>query len=287
MITSVRGYTLIEVMIVLAVTGALFISAVGVFSGRTDSTQFSQAIYDLQSQVQSYANQVSTGTFPATSAYSCQAAGNPVVPTLSVANQAQSTNQDCLYVGRAILAIPGSNQLYVYSVLGLRDLYQGSTDTGQTVTSLAQASPDVAKITSTNTYVLSEAYQFLPGLTILSSKYYSTATTNQSAELLDIYSTFQNTGSSGQSITAYTIPGLSSSDIGTPPANSAVDSALESCIQLQTSPNAACATPQIIGNYGWRLCIQDSGTNGRKAELTVISAATGIDTKIAIGSCSS
>lgn len=277
--TSLRGYTIFEVMIVLAVTSVLFISAVAVFSGRRQKTEFAQFMYDLQSKVQHYANEVSTGSFPATSGLGCQktsTASGPR-PQLIASTQGQSTSQDCLYIGRAIQAVPGSDTLYIYSVLGLRDKYDSSgNDTGEAVTSLADAQPDVAYQGSN--YKLMDTYSLLNGVTVQSSKYYTTSVTSQSAELLQLYTTFQRTSANSQAMTAYTIPGLSTIPN---PTGTTVDVNMKKCLELQ-SP---CDSPTRVGDLGWKLCVKDSGPGGQQGELTVLSTTTGITTKLTIGAC--
>lgn len=55
------GFTIVETMIVLAVSGVLFISMVGVIQGQQNKIQFKNSMTDVVSQVQSIIGQVSTG----------------------------------------------------------------------------------------------------------------------------------------------------------------------------------------------------------------------------------
>ncbi len=270
-----------EVMIVLTVTGVLFFSAVAVFSGRRQKTEFSQSIYDLQSKIQSYANDVSSGTFPGTSGYKCTASNPPnPKPVLSVASQEQSTSEDCLYIGRVIQAVPSAETLYVYSVLGLRTVRDASGyDTGDPVTSLSSASPEVAMTSDQRNYLFMDTYRLLPGVRIVSAKYDS-GSGSAGAQLLQLYSAFQNRSSNSQAMTAYTIPGLS--DLSEP-SGTTVDVRLKNCLELQ-SP---CNNPTVVAGLGWKLCLQDSGQANQKAELTIRSATTGITTKLNMAGCSS
>src|SRR3990167_10157354 len=69
---SIRGgFTVLEVLIVLAITGLLFISAVTLFRGKQTQTQFNQAMHDLESKIQSIANVVKSGSFPDSENYNC------------------------------------------------------------------------------------------------------------------------------------------------------------------------------------------------------------------------
>lgn len=281
--TPVQGYTIFEVMIVLAVTSVLFLSVVVMFSGRQARTQFSQSMFDLQSTIQGYANDVATGSFPASSSYSCAAktfaAPYYTRPALTATANAQSTNQACLYVGKAVQAIAADDSLYIYNVLGLRTIFSpAGADSGVPAESLADANPEPALDTGGAHYYLTDTYKMLPGVKIVSAKYYADDGTSKNAELLELYTAFQSTSANGQAMAAYTIPGLSS--ISAPPAGGTVDAGLRKCIELQ-SP---CDSYIPVGGQGWRLCLQDSGTT-RKAELTVKGTATGITTSLNMAGC--
>lgn len=274
------GYTVFEVMIVLAVTGVLFFSAVAVFAGRRQKTEFSQSVYDLQSQIQSYANEVSSGTFPGTAGYKCTASAPPNPrPTLTSASQEQSTSQDCLYIGRVIQAVPGSEALYVYSILGLRTARDASGyDTGDPATTLASALPEVAMTSDQRNYLFMDTYRLLPGVRIVSAKYYSSEGAASDAELLQLYSTFQSESGS-QGMSAYTIPGLNSIP---EPSGTSVNANFKSCIELQSPCNA----PTVVSGFGWKLCLADSNLSSQRAELTIRSATAGIITRLDMAGCS-
>jgi prepilin-type N-terminal cleavage/methylation domain-containing protein len=94
------GYTLVEVMIVLAVTGVLFTSAVVMVQGQTSKTQFSQSINDLDTQIRDTINDVGAGTFPDVGGYSCSA--GPSGLTFSTTSSPQGTNTDCTFMGKVI-----------------------------------------------------------------------------------------------------------------------------------------------------------------------------------------
>lgn len=279
MTTSLRGYTVIEVMIVLAVTMVLFFSVVTLFSGRQGKTQFKQSMFDLESAIQSYANQVSTGTFPDADEYSCQAKdfGSPygLRPYLTAGGQDQGTSQDCLYVGRVIQAVPGASSLYVYNVLGLRE------SNGQPASSLSQASPEVALNDTASQYLLMDTYKLLSGTTVHFSKNYTSAASGTRADLLQLYNSFQNNSSNAQAISASVVTGYDSSE----PSGSNVDANFRKCIELNTSPSTVCQNPAPVGDYGWQLCVHESGSSGQQAELTVKSTATGITTNLNLNGC--
>ncbi len=130
------GYTVTEVLVVLAVTGALFASAAVLISGRQNRTEFSQGIQQLQSQIQQVIGEVSSGYYPSSNAIQCTASGAGI--NLSSGASEQGTNSDCLFLGKAMQFALGANpeQFAVYSIAGLRQ-----TSTGKEVSTLAETAP--------------------------------------------------------------------------------------------------------------------------------------------------
>ena len=122
------GFTIIEVMIVLAVSGMLFISAAVMISGRQNQTAFDQAIQQVQSQVQQTLNEVSTGYYPNKSDFSCTAGAQP---SLSAIASNQGTNTGCIFLGKAIqFSISGTDpeRFAVYTIAGLQNIGTCATE---------------------------------------------------------------------------------------------------------------------------------------------------------------
>lgn len=131
------GFTVVEVMIVLAVTGALFISAATAISGRTNKTQFQQSINDIVTALRQNINSTAIGYYPNTGNFKCTNSSGAMAVT-GGANQ-QGTNNDCIFLGKAIqFGITGTDpQQYVtYPIAALR------VDTaGEEVHDIATAKP--------------------------------------------------------------------------------------------------------------------------------------------------
>ena len=58
-----KGFTIVETMIVLGVTGVLFVSVSLLISGQTERYRYRDSMYRLQQQVQAQINDVQTGQF--------------------------------------------------------------------------------------------------------------------------------------------------------------------------------------------------------------------------------
>lgn len=116
-----RGFTIVETLIVLAVTGALFAAIAVTLSGRQQKTQFQQAINNVHSQIQEVINEVSTGFYPNTGNFTCDAAATG--PVFTATPSPQGENPDCTFIGKVMQFGVGTNdpeQFNVYSLAGLR-----------------------------------------------------------------------------------------------------------------------------------------------------------------------
>jgi type II secretory pathway pseudopilin PulG len=148
--TKQQGYTIIEVMIFIAVSSLMFVLAVVSIGGRQQQVQFNQAVRDLDSKLQDIINDVSTGYFPKPSNLQCTVVSDTDQPTISVSatDIGIGTSEDCAFIGKVLQFSPEDNvgttvneaRLYVYSLVGRR------TTSGSAPASLAEAKPltDVA-----------------------------------------------------------------------------------------------------------------------------------------------
>ncbi|HEX5447931.1 MAG TPA: hypothetical protein VFW90_01890 [Candidatus Saccharimonadales bacterium] len=118
------GYTILEVMIFLVVSLTLLAAAIKLVSGKQSEVTFDQSVRDIQSKLNDWINDVSTG-FPGgdVNQLNCTAAPNsrPVIN-----NTGPNVEPDCIFLGKAIQfttkdASPTQDGLlYVYSVFGNR-----------------------------------------------------------------------------------------------------------------------------------------------------------------------
>jgi type II secretory pathway pseudopilin PulG len=134
------GFTILETMIVLAVSGLLLISALALISGKQGTAEFQTAINDLQQQIQQVINQTESGYYPSQSDFTCTAMPGmaPVIDTNT--NVSRGTNSDCLLLGNVIYFGPG-NTTNSYSVYPMAAYRLTTSANPIEVTSLAEAQP--------------------------------------------------------------------------------------------------------------------------------------------------
>lgn len=158
-----RGFTVVETMIVLAVTGGLFIAVATTLSGRQQRTQFEQGINDIRSQIQQVVNDVGTGFYPSMSNFRCSAGA--FGPTFTAAAGAQGENTGCIFLGKVIqFKVAGTDpeEYNIFSTSGLQ-----RTSAGKEVATYAQAIPKVISPSNSDPGVpdVTEKKKLLYGLT--------------------------------------------------------------------------------------------------------------------------
>lgn len=122
---TTRGYTIVEALIFLAVSGALLVSAATLISGRQERTRFSQAIDDVSQNLQDIFNDTSTGFYPSANNLRCvDLNGSPTVADLQiteVSNTEQGTNKDCVFSGKLINFPANSTNYNIYTMITARE----------------------------------------------------------------------------------------------------------------------------------------------------------------------
>lgn len=122
-VLGIRGYTIVEVMIFLAVSGGLLVAATSIIGGKQERVRFTQSIDRFSQNVQDVLNDVSTGYYPTQGNFSCTnpGAGGVVVFDNNVANS-QGTNKDCVFLGKIIQlgTAPDKTAYNVFTMAGIR-----------------------------------------------------------------------------------------------------------------------------------------------------------------------
>lgn len=143
-----QGFTIVEVMIVLAVTGALFASAAAMIAGRQNRTQFTLAINNVESQIQQAVSDVGSGFYPSTNSINCSLNAATGAPQFSVGTNKQGANAPCTFMGKAVqfgVKDTDPEQFAVYALAGLRQKTDGSD-----VQTIAEANPKVMTLNNSD-----------------------------------------------------------------------------------------------------------------------------------------
>lgn len=118
-----RGFTVVETMIFLGVSAALFISAMALVGGQQAKAEFNYGIQEFSAQIRDIVNDVSTGYYPYSPGTTCFATGS---------SSAQGTNSGCIFIGRVIQFAPNdipSNPpregIRIFTVTGRRQVTTG------------------------------------------------------------------------------------------------------------------------------------------------------------------
>ena len=117
------GFTIVEVIIVLGITGVLLASALILVRGQQNKTEFSQAINDIESQINDVMNDVATGFYPNTDNFTCTAgASAPLITSSGGGSAQQGKKLGCIFMGRALqFGVSGTSGsgFNNYTVVGL------------------------------------------------------------------------------------------------------------------------------------------------------------------------
>lgn len=188
-----HGFTMVEVMIFLAISGAMLGWSVLSIRGRQQQVQFSQAVREFENVIKDYINDIGTGYYPNAANTSCTVS-NPFNASSDIRFAPSGTatagsNKDCIFLGKAIqFGVHGSNgeDYNVYTVLGRRQTPSGSSL--RDVTSFREARPTpLLKDTGGDTFDYTEH----------KSLGWGTHITGVSSGLIGFFTTFAQSGSRG------------------------------------------------------------------------------------------
>lgn len=122
------GFTIVESLIVLGVSGMLFVSMAILVSGQQSKARFRSAMSDVTTQIQQTINEVGSGHYPSLGNFTCSASGIPPVVGISPGGSSQGTNANCTFLGRAMMfGIPSTDpeEYRIHTIVGLRQTATG------------------------------------------------------------------------------------------------------------------------------------------------------------------
>lgn len=130
------GFTIVESLIVLAVTGILFASAVAIISGKQNKTQFQQGINAVKTEIEQTVSDVQSGYYPNAKNFSCAiGAGGTLTISDKESDSAtdQGSNKDCVFLGKAIQFRVSEDNYVIFSIAGQRTATSLSTTGAQAI----------------------------------------------------------------------------------------------------------------------------------------------------------
>jgi prepilin-type N-terminal cleavage/methylation domain-containing protein len=110
------GYTIIEVMIVLVISGFMFLIAADFIGGKQQATAFTQGLSGMSSDIQNIIDQVTAGQY-SDIGLSCTSSGG--ITTVTAGSSPQGTEPACDFLGKMMrFTGPGSPDYEVISLAG-------------------------------------------------------------------------------------------------------------------------------------------------------------------------
>jgi prepilin-type N-terminal cleavage/methylation domain-containing protein len=136
------GYTIVEVMIVLAISSLMFLIAAQFINGKQEQASFKTGVDNFASSLQNTMDDVSNGQFSDIN-FNCQQTGNGLFLTVPLSGQTstQGTNPSCVFLGKIIYfyAAPGNASAQSYETFSLAGA--ATLPTGIPPTSIDSALP--------------------------------------------------------------------------------------------------------------------------------------------------
>lgn len=268
------GYTIIELIIVLAISTIILGAAILAIHGTSARTGFAQSMRDVNSSMQDWMNDVTDGfTGGSPAAYTCKLVSGR--PTLIAS--AGNNGAECVFLGKAIQitddgcggnCIPNqSSKIYVYSIFGQRIDAQGTLIDDLSTAAPSPAVGDIPAGIQTG-QDLTRTYDILNGASVQKVTINGTTT---SGGLIGFFNSFNGTAATSgnkangsQSLNAYFYPSATNSG----PANTTAGDAIAQCLEMNPACVGAGVNPPPLNSA--QICFT-SNTNNELAVLTITS----------------
>jgi len=114
-----QGYTIVEVMIVLAVSGVMFVIAANFINGKQANASFTSGVNDMRTSIQDMIDDVNDGRF-SDKKISCEEGADSL--TITFDDREQGTNPKCVFLGKLLVSPVGTDKqkFQIISLAGLR-----------------------------------------------------------------------------------------------------------------------------------------------------------------------
>jgi len=241
------GFTIVETLIVVAVSAALLASAVILVAGKQRKVEFTQSAQDMQSRIQQVISEVGTGYYPNNNVFTCSANSSAVTITAG-AGSTQGSNTNCIFLGRAFQLGNGNDKeaFVLHTVAG----YQKNIGT------LGTAVPTAVDLDAAR-----EAGMIRNGVSVVGMRYTNGATTSDISAIaflqgLGNVDSNENFISGSQSVQL--VPLRSSGSVGAASVATVVNS-------INTQLNDSAPTNP---SGGVQICLKSGGTD-QWAQITI------------------
>lgn len=254
---AATGYTIVEVMVVLAVTGGLFVAIAGTLAGRQAKTEFGVAAREMESQLQDVVNDVSTGFYSNPGTFQCNTvpiSGGQQVPNITSAPPGgtnQGTNDACIFIGRVNHFNLGTNgkSYNIYTVAGAREMTSGVTR--REVQNFDETNPRPVTsppFTPASNVDITEERSVPPGL-VIDQMYYRDSSGRHNVTAVGFFTTFGSYGTVG----------INSGSTGVNVVPLSTGTAKGDVVTAIT--NLSTGTPVMNPSGGVFVCMNGDGTN--------------------------
>lgn len=118
---TASGYTILEVLIFLAISGLLFASAIVAVNGYQRNIQYSQAVRDFEVQIKDVINDVRDGYYPDYDFGTCTVGADGPEFSDDPTDPAQGSNSNCINIGKTVMfrLNDRENDIAVGTIVGL------------------------------------------------------------------------------------------------------------------------------------------------------------------------
>ena len=279
------GYTIVEVMIFLGVSAAIFLAAVMMVSGQQGKTQFQQSMRDVNSKIQNTISDVKNGVYTDVG-MTCTVNPSNFDITVSASGSEQGANENCIYLGKAIHADNDNDDtIYFYTVLGSREYRPSIASSATANASKFEHTNPQAIFTPDN---LTEEYKIPYGARVISSKVNGSGA---SIPVMGFYQALENEtidnpviDASGDEQLVNGSQSIFARSYRGGILNNPKDNRISLCIRGTAAGGSGGGCQSDVVSR-WELCLQ-SETSNQRALITVTTTVSGVGTELEIKDCS-
>lgn len=186
------GYTIVETLIFLAVTGMMLASASVFIGGRQNKAQFVNSVRDFETKITDIANDVSTGYYQSRGTLGCSGSSTGPVPDYG-SGTTLGSNNGCIFVGSVVKFGDSAKDKFVqFTLAGLRtvDGITGAPNVG----SVIQAEP---KVLNNSSYYTTNVFGYGTTVECITTTLPCNSTTHPNNAAIGFYTKFLGTNLSG------------------------------------------------------------------------------------------